>query len=90
MLFFLVYINDNVEVVNNGINLFADDTVLHITFDDARAAADALNSDLINIQLWVKQWIVSFSPEQTKSVCVSLKKNTSASDISLILMMFVQ
>ena len=52
--------------------------------DNARAAADALNSDLLNIQLWAKQWLVTFSPEKTKSMCVSLKKNSNASDIPLI------
>ena len=34
-LLFFVYINDLVDVVNNGIKLFADDTVLHITVNDA-------------------------------------------------------
>ena len=49
-LLFLVYINDIVDVVNGGIKLFADDTVLHITVDNNNAAAESLN-DLHNILL---------------------------------------
>ena len=37
-LFFLVYINDIVDVVSCGIKLFADDTVLYVTVDDVELA----------------------------------------------------
>ena len=42
-LLFLVYINDIVNVVNGGIKLFADDTVIHITVEDNNSAAESLN-----------------------------------------------
>ena len=82
-LLFLVYINDIVDVVNGGIKLFADDTVLHITVDDNNAAADSLNDDLHNIMLWAQQWLVSFSPDKTKAMCITLKTNSKATDIPL-------
>ena len=82
-LLFLVYIKDIVDVVNGGIKLFADDTVLHITVGDNNAAAESLNDDLHNILLWAQKWSVSFSPEKRKAMCISLKTNSKATDIPL-------
>ena len=38
-------------------------------------ATDQLNSDLEKINTWANKWLVSFNPQKTKSMVVTLKKN---------------
>ena len=79
-----MYINDIVKDVKCGIRLFADDSILHMEFDDSRMAANQLNEDLNNMAAWAKQWLVKFSPEKTKTMCISLKTNSTATDFPLL------
>ena len=72
-LLFLVYINDIVSDINSPIRLFADDTTLYIVVDDPQRAADALNSDLDQIQSWANKWLVTFNPMKTESLLFSRK-----------------
>ena len=74
---FLVYINDLINVVGSNARLFADDTSLYIDFDDPTEAKNILDTDLLNIQNWAKQWLVNFSPPKTKAMTVSFKKRPS-------------
>ena len=82
-LLFLVYINDIVNCVNCGIKLFADDTILHLEFDDPLMAADTLNTNLDNIASWANRWLVTFSPDKTKTMSISLKNNSTVSRFPL-------
>ena len=74
---FLVYINDLINVVGSNARLFADDTSLYIDFDDPTEAKNILDTDLLNIQNWAKQWLVNSSPPKTKAMTVSFKKHQS-------------
>ena len=76
-LLFLIFINDITDDIKAGIKLFADDTCLYIIFEtnDVGDATDILNSDLDTVNKWAKQWLVTFNPQKTKSLYVSLKNN---------------
>ncbi|MCG7869883.1 MAG: hypothetical protein JAY74_26365 [Candidatus Thiodiazotropha taylori] len=73
-LLFLLYINDIVNRVNTNIRLFADDTSLYIIVDTPERAANLLNSDLQEINLWATEWLVDFNPSKTFTMTVSRKK----------------
>ena len=74
-LLFLVYINDLASVVDCEIKLFADDTLLYVINDDQDHSANLLNSNLRNVQQWADQWLVTFSPQKTKLMNITQKKN---------------
>ena len=70
-LLFLIYINDITSVVSSSIRLFADDTTMCLTDDkntDAINAANKLTDDLMKIEEWANQWLVSFSPPKSKTI----------------------
>jgi hypothetical protein len=74
-LLFLIFINDLTYVIRHcKIRLFADDTCLYIEVDDPEQAADALNSDLANIQTWADRWLITFSPPKTEDMIISNKR----------------
>ena len=75
-LLFLVYINDITNNISSNIRLFADDTTIFVTVDDATEAAEVLNSDLRCISNWATRWLVTFSPPKTECMLVSLRKNS--------------
>ena len=76
-LLFLIFINDITENINAGIKLFADDTCLYIIFDNenVNTATETLNSDLETVKNWAKKWLVTFNPQKTKSLYISLRNN---------------
>ena len=39
---------------------FADDSSLYIEVDNANSASETLNDDLINIQQWADQFLMTF------------------------------
>ena len=80
-LLFLVYINDLVLNINSDIKLFADDTCLYIDFVHQNDAETILNDDLKTIKEWADTWIVSFSPNKTKTLTCSLKKNETSMNL---------
>ena len=77
-LLFLIHINDIVENIESNIKLFADDTSLFVIIDkDENESIQKLNRDLDRISNWAKTWLVTFNPDKTKSLHVSLKPNTN-------------
>ena len=77
-LLFLIHINDITENIESEIKLFADDTSLYIKVDnDVATATRKLNRDLETINRWAKKWLVSFNPQKTKSLYITLKKNVN-------------
>ena len=63
---FLIYINDlSVELSSNP-RLFADDTSLFSVVSDTNLSANALNNDLLKINIWAYQWKMSFNPHPSK------------------------
>ena len=50
-LFFLVYINNLVEIINSDVKLFADDTSRFSVVQNVTRSADELNRDLERVRL---------------------------------------
>ena len=65
-LLFLIYINDLEEGIKSRVKFFADDTSVFSIVTDPNVSASELNNDLIIIELWAKQWKMSFNPNPTK------------------------
>ena len=74
-LLFLIYINDIVEDIYSTIKLFADDSSLYIIVDEPVHAAHTLNSDLVKISRWAKQWLVTCNPDKSEAILFSRKYN---------------
>ena len=81
-LLFLIHINDITDNIQSGIKLFADDTSLFLKVDNIDEATSQLNTDLQTINSWAKQWLVTFNPDKTKSLFVTLKKNINPSPLT--------
>lgn len=71
---FILYINDLKRILKNcDINLFADDTVIFIASNNATAATEKLNSDLVNLSKWLKYKKLKLNVTKTKCLVVSSK-----------------
>ena len=64
-LLFLIYINDIVNNLTSNARLFADDTSLYVLVNNPNEAAVKLKEDLLKIDSWSKQWLVTFNPLKT-------------------------
>ena len=62
LLLFLVFINDIVENIESGINLFADDTSLSLIIRNPNDAGRILQRDIEKINKWAETWLVKFNP----------------------------
>ena len=77
-LLFLLYINDISSVVEySNIRLFADDTCLFLEVGDRLDTAAKIESDLLCIDKWANNWLVSFAPKKTKSLTLSTKHDSN-------------
>ena len=65
---FLVFINDIVENIMSVVRLFADDTSLSSSLDNAITRAETLNRDLVTIENWAKRWKMNFNVDKTEVV----------------------
>lgn len=74
---FLIYANDITQDLQSDPFLFADDTTLLDIFDNSYQSDLLLNSDLLKIQIWAKQWLVDFNPTKTVSMTFSTKLHPS-------------
>ena len=74
-LLFLIYMNDIVNYVTCDIRLFADDTCIFDINDNADVSFSKLNSDLVSLQGWAKQWCISFNPSKTVYMHMNRKTN---------------
>lgn len=52
---------------------FADDISVYITVENPFTSGTLLNSDLEKINEWSKKWLVSFNPNKTECMTISLK-----------------
>ena len=73
LLLFLVYINDIVENIESGINLFADDTSLSLVVRNPDDAGNTLQNDINKINSWADTWLLKFKPNKSESLVVSRK-----------------
>ena len=73
-LLFLIYINDIVNDIESTIKLFADDTSIYLSLDDADRRTYVLNSDMLRINAWAEKWKVDFNPEKTELMTITSKR----------------
>ena len=73
-LLFLIYLNYIIDVVKSEMRLFAEDTTLFIDVLDHTTAAESLNSDMVSINEWSNNWLVTFNPVKPESMIISKKR----------------
>ena len=74
-LFFLVYISDIVDGLQNHIRLFAEDTSTYWVVKDKDEAAASFNQNLERVILWVWQWKMQFYCDKMEEVIFSVKRS---------------
>ena len=79
-LLFLVFINDLLEVVQNKLDVFVDDSTLWAIVPDPSsssrlAVAVSLSADLSEIEKWAKRWLVTFNSSKTESLIISTNRD---------------
>lgn len=72
-LLFIVYINDIVKDIQSNIKLFADDTSMSFSSNEANRLQHTLNIDLNTISEWSKNWKLTFN--NTKTELLTIKRN---------------
>ncbi|PJE78081.1 hypothetical protein CI610_02987 [invertebrate metagenome] len=70
-LFFLLYINDISCELSSLSRLFADDTSLSYSSHDLNTIEADANADLIKLEVWSKEWLMSFNPTKTEALVIS-------------------
>ena len=70
---FLVYVRDMCTGLTSNAHQFADDITLIYHFKNFIIASIVVNSDLQKIQRWAEQWRVTFNPDKTFFLLMSLK-----------------
>jgi hypothetical protein len=78
---FLCFINDLFDVVENELDIFADDSTLWAPIPSRRdrvSVAASLNKDLEAISSWAKAWLVTYNHTKTELLTFSTKKDVSA------------
>ena len=74
-LLFLIFINDIVDIVRSNIKLFADDTSLFLSVENPNLTANTINSDLLSIDSWSDDWMVTFNAQKTDAMLMSRKRD---------------
>ena len=72
---FMVFINDLSDSLENPLYLFADDSTLCCTIchpSDQQAAASSLSADVDKITNRSNTWIMSFNPDKSHTLTMSL------------------
>ena len=86
---FLLYINDLLDYVICNIAIYADDTTLSSTSDQASylwqqlEMASELESGLWNKVDWGRRWLVDFNAEKAQLVLFNRSNNNSAIDMKM-------
>ena len=78
LVLFLVFVNDLSDSLENPLYLFADDSTLCRTIcypSDRQAAASSLSADLGKITNWSNTWNMSFNPDKSHTLTLSLRKD---------------
>ena len=70
-LFFLIYINDISHNLSSLSRLFADDTSLSYSSQDLIYIENVAKSDLRKLEIWSKEWLMSFNPKKTEALIIS-------------------
>ena len=72
---FLIYINDLPDYTRHSqVRLFADDTIVYITFENSKPGCHLLQEDLRGLEKWEQDWSMSFHPEKCNVIRFSKKR----------------
>ena len=80
-LLFLVFINDLFDVIQNELDVFADDSTLWSivhSISSRKAVADSMSADLAAIESWASRWLVTFNAGKTESLIISSHQDLTA------------
>ena len=70
---FLIYVNDIIYDLSSDIFLYDDDTILIRVVTDPLTHTRIMNDDLELLNVWSKQWVVTFSPAKPQQLIVTRK-----------------
>ncbi len=73
-LLFLIYVNDITDHLLSIVRLFADDSSLSFSSTNVDDLEGIINYDLLTISDWAKQWLVSFNPNKTEAMILTLRQ----------------
>ena len=73
-LLFILFINDIIHDLESTPHIFADDTTLITSGDNAQETANLLNRDLKKVSAWAKKWKVTFNAGKTKDLIFSKRE----------------
>ena len=72
---FSLYINDLPDICPGiGLQMYADDTVVHVSGKTRDAVADKLTKNLEKVSAWLDTSCFTLNTQKTKSICFSIKK----------------
>ena len=74
-LMFLIYINDIGEKFISLSRLFADDTSLGYSSQSVDQIKTVINHDILELNAWSCNWLMSFNPEKTEILFFSNSGN---------------
>mgnify|MGYP002634107685 CR=1 FL=1 len=74
-LLFLMFINDIADEIQCLVRLFADDSSLMYSSNNALDIERRLNEDLQTLNDWSKQWLVDFNPQKTEYMVFNFRKD---------------
>ena len=72
-LLFILFINDIIDDLESTPHVFADDTTLITTGDNALETSNLLNRDLKRVSSWAAKWKVTFNAGKTKDLIFAKK-----------------
>ncbi len=72
-LLFLLYINDIAENIQCSVRIFADDSSLMYSSRNRIDIEMRLNTDLQELDVWAKRWLVDFNPQKTEFMVFSFR-----------------
>ncbi|GFX56945.1 probable RNA-directed DNA polymerase from transposon X-element [Trichonephila clavipes] len=74
-LLFNLYINDIPDYSLTKINLYADDTVIHVTYKKLETISFALNKHLLLLQNFYDKWKISINVEKSTAIIFTKKQS---------------
>ena len=85
-LLFSIFIDDLVDVCENELYLYADDSTLYAPIrspSQSKEVAASLNRDLDRMKAWADKWKVTFEPTKCKAMTISRKRTPSMLNLFL-------
>ena len=75
-LLFLIYLNDITDNLTGMARLFADDTSLSLSSTNLAVIERVVNDDLFTLKEWATKWLITFHPQKTEVMLISILYGT--------------